>query len=191
MNRDAQGGPRLVFDVADMPLGERAATEYSLDIAAADAAPALPEVRQAMEKLFGPGGKFRLLLVKVDEHITMLAAATPEQVAAKLKLIDRNQLIDWNTPPHDVPNRLLPAEADWRVFFSPHGYTNWSARQMDAIVGVPVIGGPLVKEFPATPPIGAAGGVKNKELWVEGVVPAETARAAGEYLLKVRTRPQR
>jgi hypothetical protein len=85
----------------------------------------------------------------------------------------------------------LPEEADWRLFFSPHGYTNWSARQMDAIVGVPVIGGPLVKEFAATPPIGAAGGVKNKVLWAEVAVSAETTRGAGEYLLKVRTRPQR
>ena len=62
---------------------------------------------------------------------------------------------------------------------------------MDAIVGVPVIGGPLVKEFPETPPIGGAGGVREHELWIDVGVPVETISGAGTYLQKLRARGRR
>lgn len=181
MTRDAEGGPRLVFDVADTPVGSRTATHYTLDVAAADGAPGLPEIRQAMEKLFGPGGKLSLIVVKVDEQTVLLAFATPEQVTAMLQRLDQRQATDWNVPATAAPNRLLPADASWRAFFSPHDYTKWLVRQMDVIVGVPVIGGPLVREFPATPPIGAAGGHQGNDLWVKVSLPNETLRAVGTY----------
>jgi hypothetical protein len=180
MNRDADRGTQLIFDVEEMNIGDRKARQYSLDIAAADGAPALPEIRQAMEKLFGSGGKLRLFIVPVDDHVALLAAATPQQVAAAMQTLDLKQPNDWNREPLDVTNRLLPPQADWRLFFSPHGYTKWLARQMNAITG-PVFGGPLVKEFVDSPPIGGAGGVRENEVWAEFAVPAETIRAIGIY----------
>jgi hypothetical protein len=191
MNRDAVGGPRLVFDVAELPVGSRKAVQYSMDLAAVDGAPALPEVRQAMERLFGPDGKLTLFLVKIDDQTALLGAATPEQLGTMLTRLDRQQPSDWSVPQFAGVNRLLPQRAEWRAYFSPHGYTTWSARQMDAIVGVPVIGGPLVKEFPETPPIGATGGVRNDELWIDIGAPAATIQGAGTYLQKLRARARR
>ncbi len=180
MNRDSERGTQLIFDVDDTTVGKRTAKQYSIDIAAADGSPALPEIRQAMEKLFGPGGKLRLFIVPVDNQTALLAAATPEQVAAILETLELKQANDWNREPFGVANGLLPGEADWRVFFSPHGYNRWLARKMNAITG-PVFGGPLVKDFPASPPVGAAGGIKQRELWADFVVPIETIRAFGVY----------
>jgi hypothetical protein len=182
MNREGQGGPRLVFDVEDISLDERKAVQYSLDLAAADGAPILPETRQAMEKLFGPGGKLRMMIVKVDEHTALLAGATADQVAAMLGQLDRKQSLDWQQSPFADVNRLLPPQAHWRAFFSPHGYTLWKSREAAAIVGTEVIGGPLVKEFPSAPPIGIAGGVNDGEIWLEVALPADTIRATGAYL---------
>jgi hypothetical protein len=51
---------------------------------------------------------------------------------------------------------------------------------MNAITG-PVFGGPLVKQFPASPPLGAAGGIGERGLWADFVVPAQTVRALGIY----------
>jgi hypothetical protein len=182
MNREGQGGPRLVFDVEDISLDERKAVQYSLDLAAADDAQVLPETRQAMEKLFGPGGKLRTIIVKVDEHTALLAGATADQVAAMLEQLDRKQPLDWQQPPIADVNRLLPQQAHWRAFFNPHGYTLWKSREAAAIVGTEVIGGPLVKDFPSAPPIGIAGGVKEGEIWLNVALPADTIRATGAYL---------
>jgi hypothetical protein len=181
MHREGQGGPRLVFDIDESSIGERKAIEYSLDIAAADGAPMLPETRQAMEKLFGPGGKLRMIIVKVDERTAVLARATEDQVAAMLEQLDRKQPLDWQQPPFGDIDRLLPSQADWRAFYSPHGHTTWKARESAAIVGTEVIGGPLVKEFPAAPPIGFAGSVTSGEFSLDIAVPAETIRGAGVY----------
>ncbi len=183
MNRDAETETRLVFDIEDVKLGERMATQYSLDVAAADGAAELPEIRQAMEKFFGPGGKLRLWVAPVDEHTVLLATATPEQVAAALEALDRKQAVDWSRPETADVNRLLPSEADWRLFFSPHDYNKWKRREMDAITG-PVIGGPLVEEFPLSPPVGLAGGIRSGELWIDAAVPAETIHSAAIHLKK-------
>jgi hypothetical protein len=133
-----------------------------------------------MEKLFGPGGKLRLFVVPVDDRMALLAAATPEQVVAFLETLDLKHPNDWNRDPFGIVNGLLPGESDWRLFFSPHGYNRWLARKMNAITG-PVFGGPLVKDFPASPPVAAAGGVKKHEVWADFIVPAQTIRALGVY----------
>ena len=119
MNRDGQGGPRLVFDVEELSIGDRKAIQYSLDLAAADGAAVLPETRQAMEKLFGPGGKLRMLIAKVDKHTVLLAGATPEQVAAMLEQLDRKQPLDWQQPPFADVNRLLPQASGLACVFQP------------------------------------------------------------------------
>lgn len=180
MNREARRGTQLIFDVDEISIGDRAAKQYSIDIAAADGGPALPEIRQAMEKLFGPGGKLRFFIVAVDDQTVLLATATSEQIESILQALDVKHPNDWNRDPLGVTNRLLPREADWRVFFSPNGYTKWNARKMNAITG-PVFGGPLVKEFPESPPIGAAGGVNEHGLWADFVAPVQTIRALGTY----------
>jgi hypothetical protein len=182
MNREGQGGPRLVFDVEELSIRDRQAFQYSIDLAAADGAQVLPETRQAMEKLFGPGGKLRTIIVKVDEHTALLAGATANQVAAMLEQLDRKQPLDWQQRPFADVNRLLPLQAHWRAFFSPHGYTLWKSRESAAIVGTEVIGGPLVKEFPSAPPIGIAGGLNERELWLNIAMPADMIRGAGVYL---------
>jgi hypothetical protein len=181
MNANLPAPARLVFDDQQLQLEGRAATQYSLDIAAAEGAAAIPEVHQAMEKLFGPGGKLRLLVVAVDAQTVLLAMATPDQAAHALQLIGLNRT-EWQGGEFaDRTLQLMPPDADWRLFVSPHGYTRWMQRQMEVMLG-PVIGGPLVREFPDSPPLGIAGGFQQHELWVDAALPADTLRAAGQYL---------
>jgi hypothetical protein len=154
---------------------------------AADNMPALPDIRQSMEKFFGPGGKMQLWIVPVDDKTALLASATPEQVTAALEVLDRKQPLDWKRPELAGANHLLPEHSAARVFFSPSGYNRWLRRLMDAMVGTTVIGGPLVKEFPSSPPIGLAAGATERELWADLGVPAQTIQAAGPY---IKTRPR-
>lgn len=183
VNHEMQGEVRLVFDSRTVLVGNRDATEYSIDMVAAVGAPGLPEVRQAMEKLFGPEGKLRLFLVPGNDHAVLLAVGTLEQAAGALELATLDQGSRWNQEGLDPTSRLLPERADWRLFFSAHGYTHWLKRQMDAVLG-PVIGGPIVDEFPSSPPIGAAGGFEAAEFWADVVVPAATIESTAMFLKK-------
>ena len=187
-NRDATGETRLVFDVEETKVGDRAATQYTLDVAALDGAVVVPDVRQAMEKLFGAGGKLRVWIVPTDDNTVLLAAATPEQVAAAVKSLDRKQPIEWTGGELAECNALLPAESDWRMFIDPHRYNDWLRREAADIVGVPVIGGPLVVGFPASPPVGVAGGIREGELWIDAAALAPTIKSADAYLARSRAR---
>jgi len=179
-NRDTRGDTRFVFDVEEAKLGNRAATQYSLDVLAATPAlaPAMPEVRQAMERLFGQGGKLRYWMVRVDDKTVLLAMATAEQVTAMLKTLDEKTPLTSDPPELAESKRLLPSDSAWQMFVSPHDYFAWSRRLLMAQTGVRVIGGPLGSAFPSSPPIGVAGGFRERELWIDAAVPSATLKSA-------------
>jgi hypothetical protein len=187
-NRDAKGEMLFVFDVEEVKLGERIATQYSLNMAGLADGVILPEVRQSMEKLFGPGGKLRFWIVPADENTVLLASATPDQITSALKAFDRKQKFEWKGDQLSECNALLPAESDWRMFVNLHRYFDWIGREANAVVGVPVIGGPLVKSFPTSPPIGIAGGIRDGEVWLDAVVLGPTIKSADIYLTRGRSR---
>jgi hypothetical protein len=188
-NRDADGETKLIFATEETKLGERAARQYTLDFATMLGGPAVPEIRQSMEKLFGPGGKLRLWVIPADDHTVLLGQGTEDQVTAALKLLDRKQVIDWNQGALQKTNRLLPTESDWRVIFDPHRYFDWERREAMAVTGVPVIGGPLVKPFRDCPPIGIAGGFREQELWIDAVALAPTIKSGYDFLSPAKPRP--
>lgn len=181
MSRAAGGETRLVFETDKPRIANLEATHFSIDMAAAMGAPGLPEVRQSMEQLFGAGGKLRIYLVPIDDHTVLLATATEEQTAAATQVLTLGQTPRLDRPPLQTANQLLPQQAAWRLFFSPHGYTSWLKRQMDAVLG-PIIGGPIVREFPKSAPVGIAGGFDQQELWIDAAVPVDTIHQAAAYL---------
>jgi hypothetical protein len=184
MHREAESDVRYVFDIEETKVGERMATQYKLDLAQVENMPAIPEIRQIMERFFGPGGKMRFWIVPVDEETVLLAAGTPEQIGTAVQALDRKQPIDWNKPELAGTNKLLPADADWRVFFNPRSYADWKKRQTDAMTDVPVLGARKPKEFTASAPIAISGKATDEELVLDAVVPADTIKSAGAYFNK-------
>jgi hypothetical protein len=178
----ADAGVNLVFEESAITVGEHEGTEYSIDVAKAVGAPPLPETRQSMERLFGPGGRFRLQLVKVDDTTVLASMASEDQLAAPIHALQSKtakSVADDGKIQSVTP--LLAGEPNWRLYFSLDGYNGWLKRQMEAIVG-PVIGGPIIRPFPASSPIGAAGGSADNAVWAEVAVPADTLRGIGQFI---------
>lgn len=185
MHRESESETKYVFDIEETKFSHRVATQYLLDVGSTGGMPALPEMRQLMEKFFGPGGKMRMWLVPVDEQTVLLAAGTPEQVAATLETLERRKPIDWNRPEFAAANRLLPETVDWRVFFSPRGYYDWKRREAEAMNnGVPVLGAKPATEFPASPSIAFSGKARDNELEVNIAITSDTVSSAGKYFKK-------
>jgi hypothetical protein len=176
-----QAGVKLVFDSKEISIAGHDGTEYFIDMAAAVNAPAIPEARASMEKLFGSGALFRLQMIGVDERTVLLAAATEEQVAGALRTLQVGSDKVGRPAELNAAAALLPRDSAWQLYLSPSGYTTWLRRQMDAVLG-PVIGGPIVNTFPATPPVGLAGGVDSQKIWLEAAAPIDTIRGLRRYL---------
>lgn len=183
---EAPQGIRLVFQSKPVTIGALSGTEYSIDVGEAVGAPAMgiqamPEFRRSMERLFGPGGKFHMLFIAVDDQTVMLAAATKDQTDQAIKEMSAGG------PPSDEhlkmhkADRLLSEGADWRLYVNLHDYNRWLERQMDAVLG-PVIGGPVVRKFRETPPVAFVGGTDAQFLWCELAVPVETLHALRVYV---------
>jgi hypothetical protein len=189
-NRDGDGETKLILDAEDAKIGEREAKQYSIDFVAMYGTPAVPEIRQSMEKLFGPGGKFRIWIVPVDERTVLIGVGLQEQVAERLKLLDQRQPIDWNQAELAKCNQLLPADSSWRMFFDPHRYNDWARREAMAGMTVPVIGGPLVKPLRDCPPVGIAGGFRDQELWLDVAAPTPTMKSVYDFLAVTPRRPE-
>lgn len=170
---------RLKFQSEPVQIAGRDATQYSVDMVKLVGGGTLPELRRSMEGLFGPGGKLRLQVVPVDDRTVLVAVATDEQASAVVERVARKPSADWAQGELQPTSRLTTAEAPWRLFISPHGYVLRRQREMDAIVG-PVLGGPLVRDFPESPPLGVAGGGTNDGIWFELVAPAKTIEAFGQ-----------
>lgn len=181
LNGSAEPSTGMVFDSRHVQIAGRPATQYSLDIAAADGSPDIPEIRQLMERFFGPDRKMHLLVVPIDEQTVLLAAATPDQVAATLTALTTDARSTWNESNTVAANQLLPRQADWRLFVNLEGYTILRKREIEATLG-DVIGGPTPRLFPASPPIGLTGGFRDRELWIDAAVPADTVKAIGRFL---------
>jgi hypothetical protein len=182
MNREAKSGNPLIFDVQELKVNARDATQYSLDVASAEG-PAIPETRQIMEAFFGPGGKYQLWLVPVDEHNVIFASATENEIKTALEALDRKHPIAWDAAPLADANQLLPSDADWRFFFNLRPYVAWSQKHSAAMTG-PVFGGHPNRAFPRSPPIALAGRTTETEISATAVIPAATLQSAGEYLKK-------
>lgn len=178
----SEGGAGLVFDENAVSVEGHNGTEYSIDMAKAVGAPALQEARQSMEHLFGPGGRFRVQFVKADDTTVLMAVASEDQLGKPLRAIQQSPT-EASADDAKLPAvaKLLTGNSDWRFYFSIDGYNRWLKRQMEAVVG-PVIGGPIVRPFPASPPIGAAGGATNNTVWAEVAVPADTLHSIGDFL---------
>lgn len=187
-NRSAKGENRLIFDVAETKLGDIAATLYWIDMVALQGGLILPELRQQMEKLFGPEGKMRLWIVPTDDSTILIATATPDQMTEALKVLGEKQPINWNRVGLREVNALLPAESDWRVFVDGNRYIEWQRREEAAVAGVPIIGATLVRDFPPSPPAGFAGGLRDGELWFDVAALPTTLKSVDMYLTRNRSR---
>jgi hypothetical protein len=181
LSNTAQPGTRSMFETQQVAVDGRRTTLYTLDIAVSEGFdPEAAHMRELMERLFGPDRKLQRFVVSVDERTVLLGGATAEQMPAALKSLSTAQPKTWDASNVAAANRLLPAQADWRLFFDPVTYTKWLKRTSFATHGE-IIGGTPLEQFPQTPPIAVAGGFPSGALWVDAVIPAQTLREGTAY----------
>ncbi len=171
---------QLRFQSEPVQIAGRDATQYYVDMADMVGAAGLPEVRQSMERLFGPGGRLRLELVAIDDRTVLVAAATVEQAAEVVELVAKGAPPQWDQEELQPTAGLLGGDPAWRVFLSPRSYVARRNREVQAIVG-PAFG-PQPMPFPSSPPLAVAGGETADGVWVELIVPADTVTAMGHYV---------
>lgn len=180
---DAEDEMALQFNSAKKKIGDRETTEFTADMVVAVGGPPLPEVRNALEALFGPGAMMRIQITTVDDHTVLLANASTSQIEKLLAEIESadGKLIE--SPELAAAKKLLRPQPAFEFYLQPHAMSVWAdAAQTAGMENI--VGGPLVEEFPESPPLGIGINGTAPVTNVQLAVQVDTFAALWKYLLK-------
>jgi hypothetical protein len=183
---DAASAKKL-FTVKKTEVAGRPAVENEMAIPLPPNTAGVPNVEEKMGKLLGPGGKFKTVLVAIDDHTVALTFTGRAPLIARAIAAAKNSSDNLTADPEIVKTAaLLPAGAQWVAYFNPNGAVAFAKWIVDAMTDE---GGakPNIPDFPAVPPIGIAAKAIPGELQVETVVPSAVLDAIGKYVGLVRS----
>ena len=139
----------LQFDSEPIKIAEYAGTRYSIDMRSI-AGPPLPEMLAVLEAFFGDGARLKIVVLPINGRRVLVANSTAQQIASVLNEISKT---DPPANPHwTAARQLLPTALHQVWQLNLHDHTAWRQRILHAGHET-IVGGPLVKIFPAGPPL--------------------------------------
>lgn len=142
-----------------------------------------PQLQQALERLFGQGGKSTTYLAAPDEHTVLVSYASKELLSAAVDAIKTPAKGLAADPQLAKTRALLPADALAVAYWSPRGTSLFAGRMLSVFGDAPGVPKTL-PEFPDTPPVGLAVRTAPAQVQLELVVPGEVVESLMEYAMR-------
>jgi hypothetical protein len=140
----------------------------------------LPEEMQKMFKtMFGPDGKMTITMAVRDDKTVVVRYTGGEGLKEMLKNDGKGIGGD---PDVARVTKALPPGAQWAIYLSPKGATEFADRAVRAISPIPL----TVPQFVATPPIGVGAKISGERYDVHIVVPAGVIDNAADFVRQVK-----
>lgn len=152
---NAEGDICLQFNSTPISIADKPATEYTADMLKAVDATPLPEVKEAMRALFGPGGLYRMQLLLVNDKTVLLGNATVAQTEQLLAELGTDGPRMLESKEIKALKKLFKRKPHFEFYLDISELTRHQERAQMAELGQ-ILGGPLVRQFPDTPPVGVA-----------------------------------
>jgi hypothetical protein len=163
-------------------VSERPALETEMAIPLGAKAKEAVGSEEALQKIFGPGGKQKSLIVALDDHTVAVSFGNSGPLVlraiAALKKPAEGLASDADLAKVAA---MLPAGAQWVGYISPSGAVALAKWGVDSLVPEGV-DKPNIPDFPTSPPIGAAVKAVPDQLQVEVVVPSAVLDAIGKFV---------
>jgi hypothetical protein len=181
----ATGERQFDYEVTEETIAQKPGIQITMDLTAAMGAQAEPLAQQMMQKMFGPDGKMRFYVVHVDPTRVLVSYSAKAAVEKQV-----TSLGDGSAPLASDANvattaKLLPSDAPMVAYISPQGCVAWFSRMMNVMMGAFGGGGPVIPEYPATPPVGIAIALKGRVIETDVVFPAEMLQGLSKYIQEV------
>jgi hypothetical protein len=178
---NAEGDICLQFNSTPISIADKPATEYTADMLKAVDATPLPEVKEAMKALFGPGGLYRIQLVLVNGKTVLLGNATVAQTEQLLTELgtDGTHMLE-SSEIKALKNKFKP-KPHFEFYIDVSELTQHQERVQMAELSQ-ILDGPLVRQFPDTPPLGVALRLDSGELHATLAITDKTLSGLVKYL---------
>jgi hypothetical protein len=179
--------------VEKIKLGDVEALQISIDLPEMPADQQIPQSKAMLEAFFGPGGKMVFWMAPAGEHNVVTGLADKDLFQKTLESIKEGKTDLTKNANVSKTAALLPPNALAVAYISPRGIIEFYKRMMqitlsqfapDQAEQIEV----FIPKFPETPPIGFAVTTAPHEVQTSMVVPLETIKGIGQYVMKVQAR---
>lgn len=177
----AGGQRRFEYQVTDETIAGKPGILITMDLTAAMGAQAEPLAQQMMQKMFGEDGKMRAYVAQVDETRVLVSYSAKASVEKQVESLRQGQAPLADEAGVTTTAGLLPADAPVVTYVSPQGCVAWFGRMMNVMMGA-FGGGPVIPEFPETPPVGIAFGLKGRLIETDIVLPTQMLQGLSKYI---------
>jgi hypothetical protein len=160
------------YEVKKVTVSGKPALQLSADFAAALGVP--EEMQKMMQSLFGPDGKMTISVAARDDKTIVMRYTGAQGLKGLLDGKDKGLSSD---PGVVQATKALPAGAQWALYLSPKGTTEFANRMVKAFSPFPL----EVPSFPATPPVAIGARISAESFEVHVVIPSGVLDNAGEY----------
>lgn len=133
-------------------------------------------------KMFG-GERMQVFVAAADDTMVVGAYTSKKQLASALRAVksaDGGLSVDSQL----ITTAKLLEDAQWFAYFSPAGGVEFVKKTMALFA--PEATGPLLPEFPKSPPFGFAVKISGQMVHTDLVVPAATLSAIGQFAKDIR-----
>jgi hypothetical protein len=173
---------KFEYEMQEEPVAGQPGLMITMDFSEAMGMPDFPQAQQMMEKMFGEGGKMRAYVAQVDENTVLIGYAVKpsvERMAESLRQQKGGLADDAGVA---ATRELLPVDAPFVAYISPQGCVDWFRRMMNVMMGALGGGGPVIPEYPDTPPVGIAVGLDGRVIETDVVLPAEMLKGLSRFV---------
>jgi hypothetical protein len=174
--------PAFKYEFSEDTVAGQPGLAIVMDFAAMMGDAALGPGQQAMEVMFGEGGKMRAYVALVDDDTVLVGYSAKQGVEQMVDRLRNGEASLASGAAELSAARLLPDEAPFVAVISPQGCVNWFRRMINAMVQVFGAGGPPIPDYPETPPIGIAIGLQGRVVETDVVFPAEMIDGLSMYI---------
>jgi hypothetical protein len=181
----AAEGRQFDYQMSDVTIAGKTGILITMDITAAMGAQAEPLAQQMMQKMFGEDGKMRAYLVQVDGTRVLMSYSAEPAVQKQIASLGEGAALLANDASVATTAELLPGDAPVVAYVSPQGCVAWFSRLMNVMMGAFGGGGPVIPEYPATPPVGISIGLEGRVIETDVVFPTEMLQGLSKYIEQV------
>lgn len=143
---------------------------------------AIPQTEQAMEAMFGEGGKLNIFMAAAGEHAVVGQYISEERLQARIKRTEAAGSADVDSP-ITLTLRMLPDHAQGYGFWSLSGTFQMVQSIASATSGVVL----PIPEIPSSLPAGFAVSMSEERIDVDAVLPRELLTTITNYAKMIST----
>jgi hypothetical protein len=178
----AQGQRAFSYEITDETIADKPGLLITMDLAAAMQAQGVPQAEEMFKKMFGEDGKMRAYVAQVDENRVLVSYAAKPAVETLIESLRESTEGLASDAGVAATAKLLPSDAPFAMYVSPQGCVAWFRRMMNVMLAAFGGGGPVIPDFPETPPVGIATAINGRVLATDVVVPNDMLQGLSQYI---------